>query len=91
MPFLLLLDPGMLLGGSLLDIVEALAAGLALVIAVPALLAGAPLIGRQGVDIAIYVAIIALAIYPQPATPFLGLGMLAGAYVFGRQQRRALA
>lgn len=90
-PFLLLLYPGMLLGGSPLDIVEAIAAGLALVIAVPALLAGAPLIGRQGVDIAIYVAVIALAIYPQPVTPFLALGILAGAYVFGRQQRRALA
>ncbi|MEC7257896.1 MAG: TRAP transporter large permease subunit, partial [Pseudomonadota bacterium] len=90
-PFLLLLYPGMLLGGGPLDILEAVAAGLVLVIAVPALLAGARLIGSKPVDIAIYVVVIALAIYPQPITPFLALAILGGAHVLGRSQRRALA
>jgi TRAP-type uncharacterized transport system fused permease subunit len=90
-PFLFLLYPGMLLGGGPLDIIEAVAAGFALVLAVPALLSGARLFGHKAIDVAIYAAVIALAIYPQPATPFLALGLLAGAHVLGRQQRRALA
>jgi TRAP transporter 4TM/12TM fusion protein len=90
-PFLLLLYPGMLLGGSPLDILEAVAAGLVLVLAVPALLSGAQLFGRKAVDVAIYVLVIALAIYPQPVTPFLALAILLAAHVLGRVQRRALA
>lgn len=90
-PFLLLLYPGMLLGGGPLDILEAVAAGLVLVIAVPALLSGARVMGPRALDIAIYAAAIGLAIYPQPVTPFLALAILAGAYVMGRQHRRAVA
>jgi hypothetical protein len=90
-PFLLLLYPGMLLGGSALDILEAVAAGLVLVLAVPALLSGARLYGRKPVDVAIYTVVIALAIYPQPVTPFLALAILVAAHFTGRVQRRALA
>ncbi len=89
-PFLLLLYPGMLLGGGPLDILEAITAGLALVIAVPGLLAGARLFGNRALDVAIYIAVIALAIYPHPVTPFIALALLAGGYLLGREQRRAL-
>ncbi|WP_306006195.1 TRAP transporter permease [Aquicoccus porphyridii] len=87
-PFLLLLYPGMLLGGGPLDILEAVAAGLVLVIAVPGLLAGARLHGVRAVDIGLYLVIIALAIYPHPVTPFVALALLAGAYLTRRSQRR---
>jgi TRAP transporter 4TM/12TM fusion protein len=90
-PFLLLLYPGMLLGGGPLDILEAIAAGLALVVAVPALLAGMSLFGQRLLDTAIYIVVIALAIYPHPVTPFVALALLAAAYRFGRPQRRAVA
>ncbi|WP_136637751.1 TRAP transporter permease [Pseudooceanicola onchidii] len=90
-PFLLLLYPGMLLGGGPLDILEAVAAGLALVLAVPALLAGARLTRSRGLDVAIYLLVIALAIYPQPVTPFLALAILIGLYLSGRSGRRAVA
>ncbi|MGR3414439.1 TRAP transporter permease, partial [Pseudooceanicola nanhaiensis] len=90
-PFLLLLYPGMLLGGGPLEILEAVAAGLVLVLAVPALLSGARLFGSRPVDVAIYAVVIALAIYPQPVTPFLALAILIGAHLMGRTQRRAVA
>ena len=90
-PFLLLLYPGMLLGGGTLDILEAVAAGMVLVLAVPALLAGASRFGHRAVDVAIYIVLIALAIYPQPVTPFLALAILLAAYFLGRVQRRTLA
>ena len=81
----------MLLGGGPLDILEAVAAGLVLVLAVPALLSGAQLFGRKIFDVAIYVVVIALAIYPQPVTPFLALAILVAAHFSGRVQRRTLA
>ena len=90
-PFLLLLYPGMLLGGGPLDILEAVSAGLLLVLAIPALLSGARLFGHKPLDVAIYAVVIALAIYPQPVTPFLALALLIGAHYGGRVQRRAVA
>lgn len=91
-PFLLLLYPGMLLGGGPLDILEAVAAGLVLVIAVPGLLAGARLHDMQAINISLYLVIIALAIYPHPVTPFVALAILAGAYFSGRAgKQRATA
>lgn len=90
-PFLLLLYPGMLLGGGPLAILEACAAGLVLVLAVPALLSGARLLRHRALDVPIYGTVIALAIYPQPVTPFLALGLLAGAWWLGRLQKGAVA
>ncbi|WP_422026630.1 TRAP transporter permease [Roseovarius sp.] len=87
-PFLLLLYPGMLLGGGPLAILEAIAAGLVLVIAVPGLLSGARLSNVRAVDMALYIAIIALAIYPHPVTPFIALALLSGAYLAGRTVKR---
>ncbi len=89
-PFLLLLYPGMLLGGGTPDILEAVAAGLVLVIAVPGLLAGARVFGHRALDVAFYALVIALAIYPHPITTFIALAFLAGAYLLGRTQRSAL-
>ena len=90
-PFLLLLYPGMLLQGGALGILEAVFAGLALVLAVPALLAGAPLTGRRGVDVALLLVVIGLAIFPHVATPFLALALFFGARHLGHRQKRALA
>ncbi|MFN3210098.1 MAG: TRAP transporter permease [Roseovarius sp.] len=90
-PFLLLLYPGMLLGGGPLDIAEAVAAGLALVIAVPGLLAGAGLLGQRPVDMVIYLVVIVLAIYPHPVTPFVALGLLGACHFAGRARRSAAA
>ncbi|WP_265519713.1 TRAP transporter permease [Nitratireductor luteus] len=90
-PFLLLIYPGMTLRGSGLDIVEAVAAGFALVLAVPALLSGAQLIGRRLIDTILLLAVIALAIWPHPITPFVALGVFLGARAMGRAQRKALA
>ncbi|MGR3481278.1 TRAP transporter permease [Salipiger marinus] len=90
-PFLLLLYPGMLLQGGALGILEAAFAGLALVLAVPALLAGAPLTGRRGVDVALLLVVIGLAIFPHVATPFLALALFFGARHLGHRQKRALA
>ena len=83
-PFLLLLHPGMMLDGGPVAVAEALAAGLALVVAVPALLAGAPLTGSRPLDALICAAAIGLAIWPHPVTPFLALAALWGARRLGR-------
>ncbi len=90
-PFLLLLYPGMTMQGTVLDIVEAVFAGLALVIAIPALLSGAKLTGRRAADTALLMLVILLAIWPHPVTPFVALAILAGARVLGRTRGEALA
>ncbi len=90
-PFLLLLYPGMTMSGGLVGIVEAAAAGMALVLAVPALLSGTPLTGRRGLDILLLLLVIALAIWPMLITPFLALAIFFGARAVGRAQGRAMA
>ena len=90
-PFLLLLYPGMMLRGDALDVLEAVGAGLALVVAIPALLTGARLTGVRWLDAALCVAAIALAIWPQPITPALAILVLLGGWAWGRTQRKALA
>ena len=90
-PFLLLLYPGLMLRGDALDMAEAVGAGLALVVAIPALLTGARLTGIRWADAGLCVAAIALAVWPQPVTPIMALLVLAGGWVFGRSQRKVLA
>ncbi|MCW1404447.1 TRAP transporter large permease subunit [Novosphingobium sp. MW5] len=90
-PFLLLLYPGMTMRGGFFAVLEAAAAGFALVLAVPALLAAAPLTGRRPLDIALLLLVIALAIWPHPVTPFVALAIFLGARACGRHQRKALA
>ncbi|WP_226628714.1 TRAP transporter permease [Alloyangia pacifica] len=90
-PFLLLLYPGMTMSGGLVGIVEAAAAGMALVLAVPALLSGTPLTGRRGLDILLLLLVIALAIWPMLITPFMALAIFFGARAVGRAQGRAMA
>ncbi|WP_439149869.1 TRAP transporter permease [Sulfitobacter sp.] len=86
-PFLFLLYPGMTLQGSWFDAVEAITAGLVLVIAIPALLAGTRLTASRGLDIAILLAVIAIAIWPHPVTPFIALAALAGIFMIGSEKR----
>lgn len=90
-PFLLLLYPGMTMSGGLVGIVEAAAAGMALVLAVPALLSGTPLTGKRGLDILLLLLVIALAVWPMLITPFLALAIFFGARAVGRAQGRAMA
>ncbi|EEB82486.1 TRAP transporter permease [Roseobacter sp. GAI101] len=89
-PFLFLLYPGMMLQGSWFDAVEAIVAGLVLVIAIPALLAGMRLTASRGLDIGILVGVIAIAIWPHPVTPFIALAALACAFKIGSQSRRVV-
>ena len=90
-PFLFLLYPGMTMTGGALEILEAILAGTALVIAVPALLAGTSITGRRALDSGLLLVVILLAIWPQPVTPFLALAILVGAYMFRRSQTGAPA
>lgn len=90
-PFLLLLYPGMTMQGGAFAIGEAVFAGIALVIAIPALLSGARLTGHRLADTLLLILVIALAIWPQPVTPFLALAILVGARAFGRAKGEALA
>ncbi len=90
-PFLLLLYPGMTMNGGVFAVIEAAVAGLAVVLAVPALLSGASLTGRRAVDLAVLLAVIGLAIWPQPVTPFLALALFLGARALGRAERKAVA
>lgn len=90
-PFLLLLYPGMTMQGGALGIVEAVFAGLALVVAIPALLSGAKLTGHRVADPAILALVIALAIWPHLVTPFAALALLIASRAFGRARGEALA
>lgn len=90
-PFLLVLYPGMLLQGGPLAIAEAILGGIALVMAVPALLVGVSLTGTRALDIAILLAVIGLALWPNPITPVLALALFFGATKFGKQGKGALA
>ena len=90
-PFLLLLYPGMTMSGGIVGIIEAVAAGMALVLAVPALLSGAPLTGKRSLDCLLLLVIIGLAIWPMLATPFLALAIFFGARAIGRAQQRTMA
>jgi TRAP-type uncharacterized transport system fused permease subunit len=90
-PFLLLLYPGMTMRGSSLDVLEAVMAGLALVLAVPALLAGVRFTGHRATDVILMLLVIALAIYPQPVTPFIALALFAAAWKFAPALQKAPA
>jgi TRAP-type uncharacterized transport system fused permease subunit len=90
-PFLLVLYPGMLLQGGPLAIAEAILGGIALVMAVPALLVGVSLTGTRALDIAILLAVIGLALWPNPVTPILALALFFGATKFGKHGKGALA
>jgi TRAP transporter 4TM/12TM fusion protein len=90
-PFLLLLYPGMTMNGGPLAIADAVAAGFALVLAIPALLAGARITGHRLVDTAVLLAVIGLAIWPHPVTPFLALAVFIGGRAIGRLQKKVSA
>jgi TRAP transporter 4TM/12TM fusion protein len=90
-PFLLLLYPGMTMQGGVLAIVDAVFAGLALVIAIPALLSGARFTGHRVADPALFALVIALVIWPHPVTPFAALALLIAGRAFGRVRGEALA
>ncbi|PCI88801.1 MAG: C4-dicarboxylate ABC transporter permease [Hyphomicrobiales bacterium] len=81
-PFLLLLYPGMTMQGGALAILEAVAAGLTLVIVIPALLSGIELTGRRLIDIGIYMLIIILVLIPHPATKLLAAIILIAGWYF---------
>ena len=78
-PFLLLLYPGMIGEGGAMAVLDAVMTGLVLTIAIPCLLGRMPLFGQRFVDIAIYLAVIALAF-----VPVIGLPIIAAPYPGGR-------
>lgn len=90
-PFLLIIYPGMTLSGGIFAIAEAVAAGLALVVAVPSLLGGASVTGRRGVDVAIHVAAVVLALTPVTGTSFAAAALVFGARRLGPRMQEAMA
>lgn len=90
-PFLFVLYPGMTMKGGASAVLSAAIAGGALVVAVPALLAGASPLGRRWADAGLFAAVIGLSIWPHPATPFLAVGLLVASLVASRMRSGALA
>ncbi|GAB5505600.1 MAG: TRAP transporter fused permease subunit [Rhizobiaceae bacterium] len=90
-PFLFVLYPGMTMKGGASAVLSAAIAGGALVVAVPALLAGASPFGRRWADAGLFAAVIGLSIWPHPATPFLAVGLLVASLVASRMRSGALA
>lgn len=90
-PFLFVLYPGMTMQGGASAVLSAAIAGGTLVVAVPALLAGASPLGRRWADIGLFAAVIGLSIWPHPATPFLAVGLLVASLVASRMRSGALA
>lgn len=90
-PFLLVLFPGMTLGGGPVEIASAVTSGLALVLAVPALLSGMALTGRRAVDIALLTAVIALALWPHPVSGLIALVALLAMRNMGRTMEKGTA
>lgn len=90
-PFLFVLYPGMTMQGGASAVLSAAIAGGALVVAVPALLAGASPLGRRWADAGLFAAVIGLSIWPHPATPFLAVGLLVASLVASRMRSGALA
>lgn len=88
-PFMLLLYPGMTAGGDGLDIMNAVLSGLVLVVAIPALLGGQTFTGRQWLDRAMLVIVIAVALWPAILTPVIAAVMLGSAFFVGRNMRRS--
>jgi TRAP transporter 4TM/12TM fusion protein len=83
-PFMFLLYPGMTLQGTWFEALEALIAGLVLVIAIPALLSGIKITRSRAVDTVTLLGAVCIAIWPHPVTPFIALAILVGLY-FTRQ------
>ncbi|QEW17978.1 Neu5Ac permease [Marinibacterium anthonyi] len=90
-PFMLLLYPGLTMRGGLLSVTEAAISGLVLVLAIPGLLSGARLTGHRAFDIALFLAAIAIAIWPNPVAPFLAIAVLVGGRAIGRRNGAVLA
>lgn len=86
-PFLLLLYPGMTMQGGGIAIIEALAAGLILVITIPALLSGIGMTGRRPVDVSIYLIVIVLVFIPFPVTKLLAAIILLAAWLMRANKR----
>lgn len=89
-PFLFLLYPGMTLQGTWLEALEALIAGLVLVIAIPALLSGLRITLSRSVDVVILLVAVGIAIWPHPLSPFISLAVLIGAYILRQTKEKAL-
>ncbi|RCK21333.1 C4-dicarboxylate ABC transporter permease [Thalassospira profundimaris] len=88
-PFMLLLYPGMTGGGGVMAVTNAILSGLVLVVAIPALLGGQPLLGRVWLDRGMLVIVIAIALWPAFLTPVIAAGLLGGLLFWGREARRA--
>lgn len=90
-PFLILLNPGMLMEGGALAIAQAALSGAALVLAVPALLTGSLLLGNRVIDIVLLLVMIALALWPNPITSIVALALFFGARKLGQRKEASLA
>jgi len=89
-PFTFLLYPGMTMRGGVLSVLEAVISGLVLVVSVPGLLSGTRLVGKRALDVGLYGAAIAMAIWPNPLGPFIAGAILIGGYCVGRRTREVV-
>jgi len=87
-PFMLLLYPGMTGTGGTMAVMNAILSGLVLVVAIPALLGGQPLLGRLWLDRVLLLIVIAVALWPAFLTPVVAAALLGAFLFFGRNARR---
>lgn len=87
-PFMFLLYPGMTMQGGFWGIAEALASGLVLVLALPALLSGIRMTGKRAVDIAVLLIVAGLALWPSPIALLISIILFGIVYVINRGQLR---
>lgn len=85
-PFLILLYPGLMLEGGAFAILDAVLAGLVLVVAIPALLSDYPVTGSRGVDRVLLLVVIVLAAWQNSWTPIVALLLLLAGWQFGRRR-----
>jgi TRAP-type uncharacterized transport system fused permease subunit len=90
-PFLFLVFPGMTMQGTWFQAIEALTAGLVMVIAIPALMSGLRITRLRLLDVAILLGAVGISIWPHPVAPFIGLAVLGGVYLVGKSGRKELA
>lgn len=88
-PFLILLYPGLMLEGGAFAILDAVLAGLVLVVAIPAFLSDYRVTGLRGIDRILLLVVIALAAWPNSWTPFFALSLLLMGWQFGRRRTTA--
>lgn len=89
-PFLIILYPGMTLTGGPLSITVAIAAGMVLVFAIPALLSQMVITGQRLLDAGLLLAVVIIAVLPFSVSPLVAAALLAVIWRVSRRRAAAL-